>query len=153
MRCRTSFLVMLMVVNAVLLAVSPASAADKSIAFGLPGPPTFGVEYEHGLSDSSSCCFTAGSFVIIFDFSVGLGMKWYKENSLMDGRYYGLSLYYGRGSFLGDHYFYSIQGVLGYKKVYNRLTVDVGAGPICFVENGDAKLLACLVLMVGWSLP
>src|SRR5690606_4336579 len=96
MRCRASFLVMLMVVIAVLLAVSPASAADKSIAFGLPGPPTFGVEYEHGLSDSSSCCFTAGSFVIIFDFSVGLGMKWYKENSLMDGRYYGLSLYYGR---------------------------------------------------------
>lgn len=154
MRYRSRVPIMLAAAISILLVASPACAADRSVAFGLPGLPMLGLEYERGLSDSCSCCFTIGSLVFI-DFSIGLGIRWYNDNSLMNGKYYGLYVHYTEGSFFGHYHFYSIQGILGHKKVYDSgLTFDVGVGPVYSIDNnGDANLGAWVVLMLGWPLP
>lgn len=137
----------------ILLAASPACAVDRSVTFGIPGFPVLGLGYERGLSDSSSCCFTIGSSPELgIDLDIGLGMRWYNSNALMNGNYYGLYVHYTDSS---DHdcCFYSVQGILGYKRVYDsKLTFDVGVGPACSIENnGDTSFSTWLVLMLGWG--
>ncbi len=153
MKYHSRVLIMLVAAISILLLASPACAADRSVTFGMTGLLMLGLEYERGLSASTSCCFALGSTPIITDLGFGLGMRWYNDNALMDGKYYGLYAGYGEGSFLSHYHTHSIQGILGYKKAFDTgLTFDAGLGPFCLIDDdGDTIFGAAGVLMLGYS--
>ena len=153
MKNSTRVLIVLAAVLSVLLVAAPACAANNAVTFGISGPYLESLEYERGLSESTSWYIVYG--VSLFDLTgINLGMKWYDRDSLMDGRYYGLYAGYAQSDFFHsrDRFFF-LGGVLGYKKAYHSgFCFDAGLELVAFMyeKSIDGGLGVTLMAGYGW---
>ena len=153
-RSRACSAILLVATIFILFVSSPVSASDRSVTFGIPGLPVYSLGYERRLSGSSSCSFTIGSsFDPNNNFSdLGLGMRWYSNHTPLNSSYYGFYIHY-TNSPDQDWCVYSVQGVLGYKKLFDdSSTIDGGVAPTFFIDDdGNTAFIIWFVLMFGWS--